>query len=563
MKKRENVRILLIGWLACFCMSMQAQDTIPAMRIRINDTISNGETDTLKRAAYEVYDVDSLLSVMGDSLIVLTDSSAVAADSIVCQEDSLQMSQDSLSVLQDSAMNLGSKAVKEKLLKKKKAPKHELSELLKPYLLFKLSMNAGRYGEMDTVSILHEKYLGVLDYLNDPSTPERYIAIDPLYYRMFVPFTYYYRPLNRYSVLKWKFKMPEALASQTPELLPYDTLSFTSVDRTGQVVDRILLNAYVNQPRLVVSTEAQIQKGKLFKDYIEKEASSKPSVVKLFVQEDMLDVKEEAEVVIRKPNWWVTGGNGSLQFTQTHFSDNWYKGGENNHSVLAFLQLFANYNDREKVQWESLLEAKLGFVSSPSDEKHDYLVNNDQIRLYSKIGLQAVSKWYYTVSTEVKTQFCKAYPANSDDLKAAFLAPLDWATSIGMDYKLNKKKVNLSVFLAPLSHSMRYIGVKDVDETKYGLEEGKCVKHDFGSQLQTKISWKVLSSVTLDSRLDYLTSYKWVRVDWESTVNFALNRYLSAKLYVWGRFDDSATPKDGSSYFQVNETFGFGLNYTW
>lgn len=579
MSIKKGVTILGLSVFFQTCLPVTAQSTFGTEVI-----------DSLILTPLKIYDVDSLFSVIpvinesadkvdtvicsqdslragADSLRIVSDTLAVGTDSLqvaaglqLIASDSLQITPDSLQTQSDT---LAAPLKEKKPAQKKRKPKPEMSALLKPYLLLKLAPAGGSSFRMDTVSILQQKYLGVLDYLNDPATPERYIEVTPDYYKLFIPFTYFKGPMCRYSQLEWEFQMPDTLVSQTPELLPYDTLAFSSIARANEMVDRTLLNAYVHHPRLVCFTEAEIEEGGGFKDNLEKEVKSKPSVVKLFVQENMLGVKEDAEVVIHKPNWWKFGGNGSLQFTQTHFSDNWYKGGESTHSVLAFLNLSANYNDREKVQWESLLEAKLGFVSAPSDEKHNYLVNNDQLRLYSKLGLQAVSKWYYTISTELKTQFCKAYPANSDELKAEFLAPLDWATSIGMDYKLNKKKLNLSVFLAPLSHSMRYVGGKNVNETKYGLEEGKTVKHDFGSQLQSKISWKVLPSVSLDSRLDYLTSYEWVRIDWESTVNFALNRYLSAKLYVWTRFDDSAEPKEGSSYFQVNETLGFGLNYTW
>ena len=280
---------------------------------------------------------------------------------------------------------------------------------------------------LDTVSVLYEKYFGVLDYLNDPATPERYIAYNPDYYRMFVPTTYYYAPMERLSQVGWTFQKPDTVPAMTKELLPFDTLSFLSKENANRVVDRVMMNTYVNRPDLVVMTEKEIKKKKLFKDNIEKEISSKPSVVKLFAQENMARVKEEAEVVIQKPNWWVTGGNGSLQITQNYISDNWYKGGESTNSLLANLQLFANYNDREKLQWENMLDAKFGFNSAPSDEFHDYLVSTDQFRLYSKLGIQAASKWYYTITTEFKTQFCHSYKANSEELVSAFFAPADWS----------------------------------------------------------------------------------------------------------------------------------------
>lgn len=306
--------------------------------------------------------------------------------------------------------------------------------------ILKLKPHNGGY-QLDTVSVLYEKYFGVLNYLNDPATPERYIAYNPDYYRLFVPTTYYYAPMERLSQVNWTFQKQDTVPAMTKELLPFDTLSFLSKENANRVVDRVMMNTYVNRPDLVEMTEKEIKKTKVFKDNIEKEVSSKPSVAKLFAQEKIIGVKEDAEVVIQKPNWWVTGGNGSLQITQNYISDNWYKGGESTNALLANLQLFANYNDKEKVQWENLLDAKLGFSSAPSDEFHDYLVSTDQLRIYSKIGIQAASKWYYTITTEFKTQFCHGYKANSEELVSAFFAPADWASSIGMDYKLKKRNL--------------------------------------------------------------------------------------------------------------------------
>jgi hypothetical protein len=338
---------------------------------------------------------------------------------------------------------------------------------------------------------------------------------------------------------------------------------FNKTARTNKQVNKVLLNLYVNRPDLVVTTEDQIRSRRLFRDDIPVKMSSETRVMKLFKPEEVKEDVGKAQVVIRKPNWWVTGGSGSLQITQNYISDNWYKGGESTNSVLGNLQLFANYNDKEKVQFENLMEIKMGFNTVPSDTVREYRINTDVLRLYSKLGIQAASKWYYTISSEFNTQFWKNYKTNTNNVVSSFMSPANFIFSVGMDYKLKNKKLNLSVLMSPVSYNLRYVGDKKVDETKFGLDEGKSTLHVIGSKVETTLAWTIIPSITLNSRLYYFSNYQKVEAEWENTFNFVLNRYLSTKLFVHARYDDGSTRSEGSSYFQLKELLSFGINYTW
>ena len=438
-----------------------------------------------------------------------------------------------------------------------------LQGLMKDIFIEKLVPQADTC-RVDTVSILYERYMGVLDYLNDPATPPRPILIDADYYRLFVPFTYYYSAIDQVSELTFPQAMRQPIGQRDAvKQLGLDLTPLQKKQRINKQVDKALLAAYVNLPNYIRYTEDEVMNARVVKNDLAKEDEVRPSVGKMVKKNPLKEIDREGGVDIRKPNWWMTGGSGSLQITQNYISDNWYKGGESTNALLANLQLYANYNDKEKVQWENLLDAKLGFTSAPSDKYHDYLVNTDQLRLYSKLGVQAAKNWYYTVSTEFKTQFCNGYNANSETMTSAFFAPADWTTSVGMDYKLKTKKVQLSVFLAPITYMLRYVGAKEVNETSFGLDEGKCVKHNFGSNIRPTLNWKIASNITLDSRIDFQTSYHWARMEWENTLNFNINRFFSTKLYVHARFDDSSAPTTGSSHFQLKELLSFGINYKW
>ncbi|MDR2859008.1 MAG: DUF3078 domain-containing protein, partial [Mediterranea sp.] len=293
--------------------------------------------------------------------------------------------------------------------------------------------------------------------------------------------------------------------------------------------------------------------------------SPSTSVIDLFKPDIAKEDVGTANMLVRKPNFWYRGGSSSFQMSQTYISKNWYKGGESNASVIGNFQLFANYNDKEKLQIENLLEIKIGIntVSEQLDTTRIYRINTDVFRLSSKIGLQAFSKWYYTISGEFNTQMFHNYTANTNNLISSFLSPANVAISVGMDYKLIKKRINLSVVISPFSYNWRYIENEKVDGTRYGLEAGKHSLSNLGSKLQGTLTWIINPTVTLNSRLLYFTNYKKIEAEWENTLNFVLNRYLSTKIFIHPRYDDGIRQMEGYSHLQMNELFSFGLNYRW
>jgi hypothetical protein len=420
--------------------------------------------------------------------------------------------------------------------------------------------------ENDTLpTLLYQRYFGEPDSLYTdslPDLPPLNEVLDADYYRLFVPLAYYHAPIKQLSEMHWRFQLSGA-APPLPDYLLFDGDKFNKTERINRAINQVLIRLYVDRPDLVVSTEDMIASRQVFRDE-EVQMSPKTSIMELFRPEVVVDVGE-ANLLIRKPNFWYSGGSSSFQMTQNYISGNWYKGGESTHSMVGNLQLFANYNDKEKLQIENLFEVKVGANTVPStlDTMRIYRINTDVVRLSGKIGVQAFSKWYYTLSGEFNTQIFHNYTANTDELVASFMSPANLMFSVGMDYKLKKKAVNLSVVVSPFSYNWRYVSNDKVNREWFGLKTGRNTLNDFGSKLQCTIAWTIIPTITLNSRLFYFTNYNKVEAELENTINFVLNRYLSTKVFLHYRYDDGIPRMEGYSYSQLNELLSFGLNYKW
>ncbi len=423
----------------------------------------------------------------------------------------------------------------------------------------------------DTLRELSASYFAYHRMWEDLDIPAPKIKPNADYHKLIVPPTYYYAPIEQAFELNWKpgnklgMDAVDSLYTVWTDTVPRFELPklATSVE-VDRWVNSILLKSYLNNPNMITGNEAFFADVKVLQD-IHTVITPRKENIKSYVQMEKDKTNAEAELLIVKPNFWKYTAAASMQFSQHSISDNWYQGGESTNALNSDLCLTANYNDKQKVQFENVLEIKLGFITAPSDTVHHYKTNADMLRLNSKLGLQAVKNLYYTLVTEFKTQFFSNYKTNTNDLISTFFSPAQLDLSLGLDYKLTKPKYTLSLAGLPLSYTFVYIADKDiVNPSSFNVEPGKSTANMFGSRINANLNWKILPNLSYLSKFEFFTTYEKVIMNWENTFEFKFNRYLSTKVFLHGRFDDGVTlTEDNDTYFQFKEMLTFGLSYTW
>lgn len=367
-------------------------------------------------------------------------------------------------------------------------------------------------------------------------------TIDGRYFRLFAPTTFYHNIANK------------SLSIEPDQ---------TSNDPVAEAIDAALLHIYLNRPDLVNTTETELQETGNVRADVNQPIKNQVKLVEK-VESPVIDMPDDVptEIMIQKPKFWTKKGDGYLQFMQNFVSDNWYKGGESNYSMVGALTLEANYDNRNKWKWDNKLEMKLGFMHTRTDSVHKFKSNEDLIRYTSKVGLEAAKNWYYTLQLLAYTQFTRGLKANDLNTYSDFMSPFNLNLGLGMDYKVSTKDKRLTgtVNLSPLAVNYRYVDRLDL-ATSYGLDEGKHSLVDFGSQVTADVTWKINDVVSWKSRLYAFTSYKRAEIEWENTFTLRVSKYISANLFLFPRFDDSGVKDDDLGYLQFKEYSSIGFTY--
>lgn len=269
-----------------------------------------------------------------------------------------------------------------------------------------------------------------------------------------------------------------------------------------------------------------------------------------------------------KVKHWVPGFQSSIQFSENYISDNWHKGGASNLSLYMRNYFSLNYTD-DNTRWVNELESKISTYNDALEELKKPRIADDLLRLSSNYGIKAFGSWYYTIDGEAKTQIFDNYNQDRTMVKTSFLSPVNVNVGIGMkyDYSYKSKKTygrnfKFSLNLAPLSYSLRYSKRKDVDLVALGLTPEKPFYNRIGSTVRCSWVWNISMNTSWQSRMFFNTSYSNVEAEWENTIDMAISRYFSTRLYLNLRFDDSVPPSEKwNKRIQVNQLLSFGFSY--
>ena len=182
--------------------------------------------------------------------------------------------------------------------------------------------------------------------------------------------------------------------------------------------------------------------------------------------------------------YWKNAFNGSINFNQAAFTQNWSGGGVNSIGLNALINYKANYLKGKK-SWDNEIDMLFGFVNN---DGVGYRKSNDRIYLDTKYGHALSSKWNIYGSFNVTTQFANGFKYEKDALDrevatlvSEFMAPGYFTASLGFEYIPTPFfKLRLSPFaprLTVVKNKELYLNV----DSNYGVEIGETTRWEWAA----------------------------------------------------------------------------------
>lgn len=245
----------------------------------------------------------------------------------------------------------------------------------------------------------------------------------------------------------------------------------------------------------------------------------------------------------------------TLTASQASFS-NWVAGGDNSFSGRASLYARHVYKNN-KFSNDSYLNTAYGLGES-SDKLWK---TEDRLELNNTLGYQMYNKWDYSMNINFMSQFANGFTSQTDSLPvSSFLAPGTLNVSLGVSYTRND---NCKISLMPLSGNVIFIKNQRIADLGLYGDAGEKIISDIGAYIN--ITWEepiYKDVITYKALASSFSNYKTIpNLSWQSWINISVAKYFTVAFYCYLVYDKSIVTPNGKPW-QMNQTLGFGLSYT-
>ena len=248
-------------------------------------------------------------------------------------------------------------------------------------------------------------------------------------------------------------------------------------------------------------------------------------------------------------------GNFGLNINQLALS-NWAAGGESSSTGKAFANFTLADN---KKRFESKLIGNFAFGISRFSDKH-LEKSDDKIDLsYSYLRRYGKLANFSLVST-FNTQFADGYTYPNDSVRiSSFFAPAYLTMSAGYTFKT--KKDVFQAYVSPLAGKVTFVMAQELaDQGRYGVKagyydvdstyiHGENIAPALGANIIINYKQNIGKNISYTTLLNCFYNYSEKRddgrikidVNWENTINFVINKSISAILFVHLKYDHNTT----------------------
>ena len=285
--------------------------------------------------------------------------------------------------------------------------------------------------------------------------------------------------------------------------------------------------------------------------------------------------------------YWKFSGRTGLTFNQLSLT-NWASGGESSASGKVNANTKIVYS-KNRFQFESISKLAFGIVGYGGNRIEK---TEDRIDLATSATINSDKNWAVSSVLSLKSQFANGYKyPNDSTLISTFFAPGVVNASVGYRYK---KSDLFELFLSPASGKFTFVLNQELaDKGAYGvtpavldsnglvLVPGKNLFCEFGINVLANFAKEVSDNIELSSTLNLYNNYlddnrsnRWnIDVDWETTVNFTINKRIQTVLFMQLKYDHNVnlpvyeivdgekTQVGEGPKLQFKESLGIGITY--